>query len=80
MPNSIASPEESVKWFKKITAYAISSVLYLRQFFGENAFNTVDFETHKLRVLTKKSGITNALMIIENLEGWRLINDNVFYL
>lgn len=69
VPSSFANPEESIKWFKKITAYAVSSILYLRHFFAESAFTTVNFETHKLRVLTKKSGIKNALMIIENLEG-----------
>lgn len=47
----------------------ISNILYLRNFFDEESFLAIPYETTKLRILSTKSSNKNVLSIIEMLEG-----------
>lgn len=47
----------------------VSNILYLRNFFDEESFLAIPYETTKLRILSKKSSNENVLSIIQMLEG-----------
>lgn len=61
--------EESTKFIKRLTAIAISNILYLRNLFSEDDYKTVKFKGIKLRLLSKRPDISSTNNLIDWLTG-----------
>lgn len=66
-PTTIETPAQSMRFISRTMAVCVSSIAYLRNMFGQEAFKIKEWESVRLPILTGKSSDGNK--IIEYMRG-----------
>lgn len=61
--------QKSLNYMKRLTAVAISNILYLRNAFPEDCYGHRKLDSLKLRILTEKCGTQTAKHIVQWVKG-----------
>ncbi|CAG2115716.1 unnamed protein product [Medioppia subpectinata] len=68
-PLSVVSEQMSLNYMKRLTAVAISNILYLRNVFTEDCYGHRKLDHLKLRILTEKCQTVGAKQIVHWVKG-----------
>ncbi|CAG2166070.1 unnamed protein product [Oppiella nova] len=68
-PSVVTSEQMSLNYMKRLTAVAISNILYLRNVFTEECYGHRKLDSIKLRILTEKCQTVGAKQIVNWVKG-----------